>query len=301
MLAFDVGGSTIKSCIVRAGNEVIGLQRTATPRDPADPGGAVVGAVAELTAGYHAAHPTWQFAGAGLIVPGLVDERAGIGVLSTNLGWRNYPFAARATAELGMPVAFGHDVGAAGEAEFRFGAARTSENALVLINGTGIAAAVFCDGMRVVGAGYAGELGHAPVPDPDDPTRTVILEAVGSAGGIRARYAARTGRFVAGAREVLRLAESGDDVAARLWREAVDALALSIASCVALLGSDTVVIGGGLAQAGESLLGPLRSGVDLRLSLPRRPRIVPALLGESAGLLGAALKVRQASPASRID
>lgn len=293
VLAFDVGGTDIKSGIVLAGDRIVGLRRSPTPRDTADPGGAVLAVMARLATGYRASYPQLPFGAVGFVVPGLVDEGAGIGILSSNLGWRDYPFAARARVLLNAPVAFGHDVGAAGEAEFRSGAARDSEDAIVMVNGTGIAAAIFCDGRRVKGGGYAGELGHARVPDPDDPRRTVLLESVGSAGSIAARYSSAAGRAVTGSREVLDLASSGDKAAQRVWAQAIDALAFSIAQCVCILGTETVVIGGGISGAGESLLAPLRQAVDERLTLPRRPRIVPTLLGENAGLLGAALKARQ--------
>ncbi|HEY8702918.1 MAG TPA: ROK family protein [Arthrobacter sp.] len=293
VLAFDVGGTDIKSGIVLTSNEIVGLERSRTPRDSSNPGEAILAVIAQLTARYRAGYPELPFTAVGFIVPGLVDEGAGIGILSSNLGWRDFPFAARARSLLNAPVAFGHDVGAAGEAEFRSGAAKDSDDAIVIINGTGIAAAVFCDGRRVKGGGYAGELGHALVPDPEDPQRTAMLESVGSAGAIAARYSRASGVEVEGSRDVLRRARSGDKAAQRVWDQAIDALAFSITQCVCILGTETVVIGGGISRAGEALLGPLRQAVDDRLTLPKRHRIVPALLGENAGLLGAALKARR--------
>lgn len=293
VLAFDVGGTDIKSGMVLANDEIVGLERNSTPRSSSDPGEAVIAMLVHLTARYRATYPQVPFNAIGFVVPGLVDEAAGIGILSSNLGWRNFPFADRARSLLNVPVAFGHDVGAAGEAEFKAGAARDSKDAVVIVNGTGIAAAIFCDGRRIQGGGYAGELGHAPVPDPNNPQRTVMLESVGSAGAIATRYSNASGQGVAGAREVLELARSGDQVAQRIWDQAIDVLAFSISQCVSLLGTETVVIGGGISRAGESLLAPLRTAVEDRLKLPNRARIVLAHLGENAGLLGAALKGRQ--------
>jgi glucokinase len=293
VLVFDVGGTDIKSGIVLASNQMVGLERSSTPRSSTEAGEAILRVIAQLAGRYRAVYPELPFKAVAIVVPGLVDEAAGIGILSSNLGWRDFPFAARARTLLNAPVAFGHDVGAAGEAEFRYGAAKDSRNAIVVVNGTGIAAAVFCDGRRVKGAGYAGELGHARVPDPDDPRRTVMLESVGSAGAMAARYISATGHAVEGSREVLQLARSGDKAAQRIWDQAIDALAFSITQCVCILGTETVVIGGGISSAGESLLVPLRQAVDSRLTLPKRLRIVPALLGQNAGLLGAALKARE--------
>lgn len=293
VLAFDVGGTDIKSGIVHADREISGLKRTPTPRSSSDPGEAVLQAISHLVAQYRNENAGTTFAAIGFVVPGLVDENRGIGILSSNLGWTEFPFAARARALLQAPVAFGHDVGAAGEVEFLWGAARGSSDAIVMINGTGIAAAVFCDGRRVSGGGFAGEFGHAPVPDPDHPSRTILLESIGSAAAIAARYTRASGTPVPGAREVLRLAHAGNLDAQRVWDQAVDALAFSIAQSVCMLGTETVVIGGGLAQAGESLFAPLREALDRQLALPKRPSLVPATMGENAGLLGAALKARE--------
>lgn len=292
MLAFDVGGTDMKAGIVLPSTRIVGLQRLATPRDSQSPGQAVVDRITQLTDEYRHRYPDYPFAAVGLVVPGLVDEATGMGIHSANLGWRQYPFVIRAESKIDAPVAFGHDVGAAGEAEFRLGAAKDAENAVVLVIGTGIAGTIFSDGRRVTAGGYAGELGHALVPDPEQPGAANILEGVASAAAIGARYYKATGREVPGAREVLQLAGSGDVEAARIWSEAVNALAFSITQCVSILGTDTIVIGGGLSQAGDALLAPLRLRVDAQLTFHRRPKIRVAHLGQNAGLIGAALKAR---------
>ncbi|WP_427131527.1 ROK family protein [Pseudarthrobacter sp. S9] len=292
VLAFDVGGTDMKAGIVLPSGRIIGLKRLATPRHPVGTGEAVIQQMAELAADFRDRYTDYPCSAVGLIVPGLVDEVTGTGILSANLGWKDFPFAARARAELGLPVAFGHDVAAAGEAEFRCGAAKGTADAVVIVIGTGIAGAVFSDGRRLTGGGYAGELGHAPVPDPDHPGSTTVLEAVGSAGAMAVRYAAATGRSVDGAQQVLALASDGDPDAIRVWDEAIDALAFSVAHCISILGSQTIVIGGGLSQAGDALLVPLRTRVDKLLTIHRRPLIVPAELGQNAGLIGSALKAR---------
>ncbi|RAN78111.1 hypothetical protein B5P43_17565 [Bacillus sp. SRB_336] len=271
-----------------AAQDLTDLQRHATPLDGERSGDTVCARIVELTASYRAAHPELAIGAVGVTVPGIVDEVNGVGVYSANLGWRDYPFAATLREALGLPVAFGHDVSMAGEAEFRIGAAVGKSNVLVLVIGTGIAAAVLCDGNRVAGDGYAGEIGHAMVPSPDG--GLAILESLGSAGAIARRYAAATGTAVDGARDVLARAGAGDAAAARVWAEAVDALAFSVAQCVSILGTETVVLGGGLSMAGAALFEPLAGRVDAQLSFHRRPRFVHAVLGENAGLIGSALK-----------
>lgn len=295
VLAFDIGGTDMKVGIVLGEptsgvQQLTDLQRHPTPLDGERSGDTVCARVVELTGSYRAAHPELDIGAVGVTVPGIVDEANGVGIYSANLGWRDYPFKSTLTAALGLPVAFGHDVSMAGEAEFRIGAAVGKANVLVLVIGTGIAGAVLCDGKRVVGDGYAGEIGHAMVPAPEG--GLAILESLGSAGAIARRYASATGADVDGARAVLALAGSGDSAAARVWSDAVNALAFSVAQCVSILGTETVVLGGGLSMAGPALFEPLAARVDELLTFHRRPNFVHAVLGENAGLIGSALKAR---------
>ncbi|MDI2036205.1 ROK family protein [Paenarthrobacter nitroguajacolicus] len=295
VLSFDVGGTDIKAGLVDAKGVVLGMRRVPTPLDPARPGEAVVERLVELAMELAAEFPATPAKAAGIIVPGIVDSMAGIGVYSANLGWRNFPFTAEAEKRLGIPVAFDHDVRSAAAVEHALGGSKEFSEVVVMVVGTGIAAAVFSGGKAVTAGGFAGELGHAQVPDPDAGPRSTaatILEAVGSAGGIAKRYQRASGTPVPGAREVLALAASGDSTAQRIWAEAVDALAFTICQCVNIIGTEAVVIGGGLAEAGDELLDPLRARVDQILDFQRRPRLIRAQLGQDAGLLGAALNAR---------
>lgn len=301
VLAFDVGGTDMKVGMIlgdlsHGEVEVRDLQRHPTPLDGARSGESVCARIVELTAEYRAAHPELTIGAVGVTVPGIVDEDAGIGIYSSNLGWRDFPFTATLEQALGLPVGFGHDVSMAGEAEFHLGAAAGEKDVLILVIGTGIAGAILCDGKRVAGGGYAGEIGHAMVPGPDG--SLVIMESLGSAGAIARRYAEVAGEAVPGAREVIALAAAGDVAAKTIWHDAIHALAFSVAQCVSILGTETVVLGGGLSMAGPALFEPLASRVDELLTFHRRPRYVHAALGENAGLIGSALKARSLSVGS---
>lgn len=295
VLSFDVGGTDIKAGLVDARGSVLGMRRVPTPLDPARPGDAVLDRLAELAAELALEFPGAHAKAAGIIVPGIVDSVAGVGIYSANLGWRNYPFTAEAEKRLGVPVAFDHDVRSAAAVEHTFGGSKEFSDVVVMVVGTGIAAAVFSGGKAVTAGGFAGELGHAQVPDPDSSpgsTGSAILEAVGSAGAIAKRYCRASGNSVEGAKDVLMRARSGDSIAARVWEDAVDALAFTICQCVNIIGTEAVVIGGGLAEAGDDLLEPLKAKVDGILDFQRRPRLIRAQLGQDAGLLGAALNAR---------
>lgn len=296
VLAVDVGGTDTKTALMGADGTLRDVRRSLTVRQPDRAGDAIVEEISVLASGYAQRHPEHQLRAIGVTVPGLVNEESGTGIFSANLGWRNFPFRPRLAERAGLPVGFGHDVGAAGEAEFRLGAARGCRDAVVLVIGTGIAGAVFCDGRRVLGGGYAGEMGHAQVPGggPCPCGSAGCLETVASAASIVRRYNAASSRQLSGAAEVLSRAESGDRAAATVWQEAIDALAFAICQQCSALGTETVVLGGGLSQAGEKLLVPLRAAVERTLSFHRRPVLVTATLGQDAGLIGTALKALDA-------
>ncbi|MCZ9342377.1 ROK family protein, partial [Streptomyces sp. TRM76130] len=93
----------------------------------------------------------------------------------------------------------------------------------------------------------------------------------------------------ADAADCARAVAAGDARAAEVWREAVDALADGLVTALTLLDPRALVIGGGLAEAGETLCSPLREAVARRITFQTQPSIVPAALGDSAGCLGAGL------------
>ena len=300
VLAFDVGGTDTKSAVVDRSGRVLGLRRTPTPRSGDDPAGAVVGSLAALAREQRDLVPDVRPVAAGISVPGLVDESAGVGIFASNLGWQNAPLREIAERELGLPVAFGHDARSASDAEYRLGAAKGYGDVVVLTIGTGIAGGLVLGGRPYTGGGFAGELGHA-LSDPEGERCACgsigCLETISSAGAIARRYTAASGVAVPGALEVLAAAAAGDVDAVRIWDDALRALAEQLARLVAILAPEAVVIGGGLAQAGPALFGPLGDRLDALLSFHRRPALVRARLGDDAGLLGTALAARDLADA----
>lgn len=298
VLAFDVGGTDIKSALFDADGTALGLRRTPTPVRGEDSPARLIERLAELADELRAQHPDVVPQAVGLVVPGIVDAESGIGVFSSNLGWRDAPMRDLMAARFGMPVAFDHDVRTASWAEHVLGGARDYANAVVLIIGTGIAGALLVDGRPYTAGGYAGEIGHSPLGEWPCPCGARgCLEAIASAGAISRRYTKATGDPVDGAREVIARAAAGDDTAARIWNEALDALTMSIAQLTAVIAPQAVVIGGGLSRAGSALFDELRTRLADRLSFHRIPALVPAELSGDAGILGSALRARQAVPA----
>ena len=289
VIALDVGGTSMKAATVDRRCAVVALRKLPTGRGD----GAVVERILATAARQQAdaERRGHTVLAAGLVVPGIVDEDRGVAVSAANLDWRDVPFRARLAERLGVPVAFGHDVRAGGLAEGTLGAARGATDYLFLAVGTGIAAAVVLNGRPYSGQGYAGEIGHVVI-DPDGPLcgcgARGCLESIASAAAIAEHYATRTGERLDAAAVSERVV-AGDPDARAVWHEAVDALAGALAAYANLLAPELVVVGGGLASAGATLLAPLERELDRRLRFQRRPRLVAAELGDQAGALGAAL------------
>ncbi|MDG4794262.1 ROK family protein [Micromonospora sp. WMMD1082] len=308
-LALDVGGTGMKCALVGADGVVRHAERH--PTDAGRGPDAVVETILTVTEGLagKARGDGLTPTALGIVVPGVVDEARGVAVWSANVGFRDVPLRELASRRLGLPTALGHDVRAGGLAEARIGAGGDAGHVLFVAIGTGIAAAHVVAGSAATGAhGAAGELGHILVR-PGGPACGCggrgCLEAIASASAVARRYAelaatdtGSDGTSGAGigvsptmvtAAEVAARAAAGERLATRVWRDAVEALADGLATGQALFDVETVVLGGGLAQAGAGLFDPLRAALRDRLTFHREPRLVPAALGDEAGCLGAAL------------
>lgn len=287
MAVLDVGGSSMRQARVSINPDgsprIEGMMSLGVPGS-AD---AAVAQVLEM-----AADIAVDAAALGVVVPGIVDEDAGVGIWSENIGWKNVPFAELLAQRVDCPVAFGHDVRAWGLAEATLGSARGRDNVAVVPVGTGIAAALIIDGSPLRARGVAGEIGHLRVGG-DQPCACGgigCLEASASATAIVKSYNAEAQATVRGAVEVAQALLDGDPIAARVWWRAVDYLADGLAAVSAVLAPQTFVIGGGLAGAGEELLfEPLRVRLAERVKYGEVPEVVPATFAGTGGLVGAAL------------
>lgn len=287
VLAFDVGGTDIKSALTTASGELVDIRRTPTPAG-ADPATAVLDALVHLRDDYQREHDLSVDA-IGLAIPGLIDERDGIALWSANLGWRDVPIRSLAEKRLGRPIALSHDVRSAAVAESRFGAGRESANMLAVIIGTGIASTLVINSVAYLGDGTAGEIGHG-VFDPAGPPchcgSRGCLENIVSARAMLTQYHSQTGRDLPGARELIELAQQGDDTAQAIWSHAISSLAIALTRASALLAPDTIVLGGGVSRAGQALFEPLAEQFSSLMGTLPVPVLRPAELGDDAGLIG---------------
>jgi glucokinase len=292
VVALDVGGTSIKAALI----DELGTVELMTRRSTGVEFGAaaVVAGIVDLAAEL-AAHPDFDVRGIGVCVPGTVDAAAGIARYAANLGWGDTPFVALIRQRTGLPVTLAHDVRTAVLAEARRGAGAGTGSMFFLAIGTGIAGGLARDGVVDDGAtGLSGEIGHLVVR-PDGPPchcgNRGCLEAIASASRISLRYAALTGADPSiSAREIAERVRNGEQAAQQIWTEAVDALADALAAVTVLMDPGRFVVGGGLSLAGQLLTDPLETALARRLTFRPPPPISLSVLGDQAGVMGAAVR-----------
>ncbi|MFD4990384.1 ROK family protein [Streptomyces sp. NPDC058372] len=295
VIALDVGGTGMKAALVGPDGELLYEARRETGRERGPD--AVIASILDFAAALHA-HGLAEFgeppAAAGVAVPGIVDTEKGVAVYAANLGWADVPLRDMLAERLGtLPVALGHDVRTGGLAEGRIGAGQGADRFLFMPLGTGIAGAIGINGVIEPGAhGCAGEIGHVVVRPGGVPCgcgQRGCLERLASASAVSLAWAGASGDPDADAADCAQAVAAGDPRAVAVWRDAVDALADGLVMAITLLDPRTLIIGGGLAEAGETLFTPLRAAVEERVTFQKLPTIVPAALGDTAGCLGAGL------------
>ena len=227
----------------------------------------------------------------GLGVPGLFEADTGNVVLFPNLpgDWDGFPLRERMERALSAPIWMVNDARAFTLAEGTMGAGAGCRTVVCMTLGTGVGGGIMMDGRLYRGAfGVAGELGHQTI-DPDG-----RICGCGNRGCVEAMARADVLAELAGktsAEEVYASAALGEVDSLDAIRQVAGYLGIGLANVVTLLGPDRIVIGGGIVEAGELVLGPIRDAVRARVTLVPTDliEVVPASLGTSAGAIGAAL------------
>jgi glucokinase len=304
-IGIDVGGTHLRAAFVAAGRPVGEVvQRPSTVTDAGMLVASVVAALEELDAGRGRDVPV------GLGMAGLVDRDGRISY-GPNVGVRDAPLAELLRDALGdrrRTVRVVNDASAAVVAEHRVGAAQGHRDVVMFTLGTGVGGGAIVDGRLLEGAhGFAGELGHLIIVEggrdaPSGIPGTVEAYASGSAMAREAAEAVAAG--LAGARlldapGVVAAAAAGEAWALTVLEQVGVRLGIAVASVVSVLDPSIVVIGGGAGDAAASFLLPAASD-SLRnhlMGAAQRPvpPIVPARLGDHAGVIGAALLAADAA------
>jgi len=248
----------------------------------------------------------------GMGVPATIDHEQGLAVAAVNLPIEELPLRDLVAERTGLPAFLDNDANVAALAEHHFGAARGTENAVMLTIGTGIGGGLILGGEIYRGSTGAGaELGHmaiqmdGPGCQGNCPNRGCVEAfASGTALG-REGLAAAEGRpdsalgklLAAGepvdGKAVTAAARQGDGTAIEVFELVGGRLGVALASYANIFEPEVIVIGGGVIAAGDLLLGPARRELEARALRPmNRTPVVEAELGEDAGMIGAAALAR---------
>lgn len=251
--------------------------------------------------------------GIGFDFPGQVDYKTGVVKLAPNIpGWVNVPIAQMIEEEFHIPTRIDNDVRCAALGEMKFGAGQGCENFVCITVGTGLGSGLVVNGQLVRGASNAaGEIGHIKLQMKDGLIcgcgDTGCLEAYASGPSIvamaqdyikggkstkfREMAAAEGGEITP--YMVAKAAEAGDPVAKRIFAIVGEYIGIGLTSVINLLNPEKVIIGGGVAEAGDLLLDPIRKTIKERAMVVAGSavEIVPAQLGNSAGVIGASMLI----------
>jgi len=289
-LGLDLGGTNVKWAVVE--HDAGDWRQVATGQVPTQIGSTpavTVTQLAEVGAQAVAAWPSVATVGVG--VPGLYDPVAGSTRFLVNVpgAWAGFPVAGPISEALGIPAYLVNDARAFTIAELRLGAGRGVAAMIGLTLGTGVGGGIAIGGVVLQGHdGTAGEIGHQTI-EPDGPLCNCgnrgCLEAFARADQIVAVCGTVT------VEEAVQAARAGDMRATAGLAEVGRYLGIGIANMITVLTPDRVVIGGGVAGAGELLLGPLRVELRRRVwtTAVDEVEIVTADLGTFAGAIGAAV------------
>ena len=311
IVGIDLGGTNIVSgCVAADGSGLLGEHSIPTGSEEG-PNAVVLRMIESARISMAATLkqvPDAEFIGVGVGAPGPLDAETGVVLVAPNLGWVNMPLKARLQEGLGLPTSLDNDANCAVLGEWWRGAASGSRIALGVTLGTGIGGGIIVNGRLFRGtSGYAGEIGHMTIDANGRRCKCgnygcVEAYASGPNIALRAVEALESGApstlpsYVGGdlrkitAQTVYQAAQAGDSLALEVVKETAHFLGAAIASLMNILNPEVVVVMGGVTQAGDALLEPLRREVSRRAFKPvvAACRIVPGTLTGVAGVYGAA-------------
>ena len=237
--------------------------------------------------------------GVGLGLPGPVDTTRGIVHTFTNIpGWKEVNLKRILEQKLDIPVRLDNDTNLMCLAEYRLGKAKGLKNVVCLTLGTGVGGGIIIDGKLYRGSNFvAGELGHMPINEEGPRCKcggVACLEAYIGNSRIKSE-AQKLFRRDISLEELSALSKRGDARARYIWSELGRRLGIALVGAVNLLNPDAIVIGGGIANAGEVLFSTAKKTIAQRAMkvASRHVKVLKAQLGNDAGLIGAAILVKE--------
>lgn len=310
ILAIDLGGTQLRAALIDEAGKI--LAREATRTDAVGGPEAVIAQIGQLSKRLISAMPKAAIYCAGISCPGPLDAHEGRTFkIATLPGYDGFPFAKRARDTLGIPVVLEHDGHAAAFGEWKHGAGRGFDDFIYLTISTGLGGGAIVNGQLLRGAGgMAAHVGHMTI-DPNGPLCGCgnrgcwEMFASGTSLLARARHLAKSkNEMVMGraadqveAADIFNAARAGEKFAQALVEEEASWLGLGIINLMHLYNPARFVLGGGVSNNLDLLLPGILARIETH-AMPsfRNVSIVKAELGDNAGLIGAALLARQASP-----
>ena len=298
VVSVDLGGTQIRALRTDLAGEKLARSQRATMAE----GGSdavlerIYEAVEEVVSGVESS----EIVGIGIGAPGPIDQAGHLHDPPNLPGWKDFSLSKRLSDRFDVPAYAGNDANLAALGEYRFGAGQGVEDLIYMTISTGIGGGIVTGGKMLLGArGFAAEVGHqtlvadGPICGCGQPGH---LEALASGPSI-AREALK--RLDAGEQSsitgevtpeaVAEAARQGDQLALEVLHQAGFYIGLGLTNLIHILEPERVLLGGGVSQAGNLLLDPIRETVYNRVMSPvyRDVQIMSAALGEDVGLMGA--------------
>lgn len=303
-IGIDLGGTSMKLGLVdHEGNVALEMEKPTHAEEGVD--GVIGRLISHARELAEAAGTRWEeIRGVGVGLPGFLDIKNGIVKHMTNLGWNEeVPIRARLEEAWQIPVKIDNDANVAALGEAWCGAGAGVNDLVCITLGTGVGGGLICDGQLIHGRyGFAGEVGHMTIDPEGHPCNCGMrgcLETFASGTGMvrLAKELIAAGRQTVLAdiptlstKEIFAAAAAQDEVAIEVKMQAIDALAQAMSTLSVLLNPARFIIGGGVSNAKEALIEPLRKAYAKRTqpNAQQDVEIVLAKLGNRAGYIGAA-------------
>jgi glucokinase len=288
-IGIDVGGTKILAGVVESDGTVVRAERMVTPTDSTD---AFLGGLASVVDALR----DDSVRAVGIGVPSTIDQRTGTAVFSVHVPLAGVPLRELAEGHLGLPVALDNDANAAAVAEWAVGVGRGTTDMVMLTLGTGVGGGLILGGHLYRGStGAAAELGHLVLEFDGAPCRGACtgrghLERHVS-GSAADDIASDVLGPRAGAHDLVAAARAGERSARAPLDDMGRRLGAAMASFVNIFDPELIVVGGGFGEAFDLLIEPALETLRRDALPPGRDhvRVVPAALGDEAGMVGAAL------------
>ena len=308
-IGIDVGGTTAKAGVVDEEGKILAKSVCKTGKERAFED--IAADMAELCRRVvrESGHEMADIAAVGVGIPGEQDPKSGLVAFCNNLGWVNVPLMQRLREALGLGVYVDNDANVAALAESAFGASRDVKSSILVTLGTGVGGGIVENRRVRTGAhGVGGEIGHMVV---------VVDGEVCNCGhrGCWEKYASATAIIRMGralmeekpdcalarqlggdaaqlnAKAVLDLAKAGDADCMGIFETYVKYLCVGLANLINIYDPDMIVLGGGVAYAGDFLLDAVRAALGDYVYCPALSwaRVELARMGNDAGIIGAAM------------